>query len=65
MEFTESTAAILNHPKNVQEEEGSGHMIRIFQNVPGKPKGFKSPSQGLTQVPPRVIPGPLLPIPGI
>ena len=44
--LTKSTTALLNRPKNVVEEERSGHVIHIFQNVPGTLRGFKSPGQG-------------------
>ena len=49
--FTRSLAVILKWPENVREEKGSGHMIRIFLNIPAGPRRFKSPGQ-------RVEPGP-------
>ena len=61
-ELRGSLAAILNHPENVLEGEGSGHVIGIFQNVPGRPQGLNPAVRGLTQAPPRVIPGPPLPL---
>ena len=45
MELTGSAEAILNCPENILEE-GLGHVIHIFQNVPGEAQAFKYCSQG-------------------
>ena len=59
VEFMGSMAAILN-----LEGEGSGHVIRISQNVPGEALGFKSHFQetdpGPSQCNSRTSPTPLM-----
>ena len=59
-ELAEPLPAILDDPEKLFEGEGSGHLIRIFQNIPGRQRAFKSrgqeadpgPSQGHTRTSP-------------
>ena len=60
----ESLTAILNDPAQQQQDEGTCHMVRVFKNIPGQLKAFKSrhwgvdpgPS-GMAPVPPAIIGG--------
>ena len=56
----ESQAAVLNDPEQQLQGEGTGHVVRIFQKIPGQTRAFKNngqgvdpgPSRGCARVPP-------------